>query len=68
MTNSLIQNNHLQKEKTLDKKQTHPCRQQFTFLAFNIPQQSYYNKVKDLVYPNSLKLEHFQKVFVAKKG
>lgn len=64
MTNSLIQNNHLQKEKTLEKKQTHPCRQQFTFLAFNIPQQSYNN----LVYPNSLKLEHFQKVFVAEKG
>lgn len=67
MTYSLIQNNHLQKKKNIGKKTNTP-RQQFTFLAFNIPQQSYYNKVKDLVYPNSLKLEHFQKVFVAEKG
>lgn len=41
MNDSLIQYNHLQKKqnKTLEKKTNTP-RQQFTFLALNISQQS----------------------------
>lgn len=61
MNDSLIQYNHLQKKKTLEKKTNTP-RQHFTLFPNNLL------KVKDLVYPNSLQLEHFLKVFVAKKG
>lgn len=66
MTHSLIQYNGLQKKKKKHwEKNKHTQTTIYrTFLAFNIPQQSYNN----LVYPNSLKLEHFQKVFVAEKG